>query len=287
MRTLFTLAAVAALFALATPTVLLPRDAKGAVIHRVDARYGDDPRQAITVWVAAHKGKAPLMLYFHGGGWAAGDSGAGGGAKPKHFIDRGYVYASATYRFVPQATVEDQLADAARAVRWLRANAGELGADKDRIVLVGHSSGAHLAAMIASDPQWLAAAKVPFAAIRAVVLLDGAGFDVPTLMAPYPGTTMPFYGLAFGADAARQLRLSPIAHLAPPNAPAWLFLQDASRFSGYAEAEALAGPLRKGGATTLIVPVAGTSHMQLNENLGLPGDPATDQADAFLATIMR
>ena len=287
MGRLLSVAAIVALFALATPTVLAPRTTAGMTIQRSDFHYGSAPRQRLILWTARHKGRFPLMIYIHGGGWSAGDPAAGGGEKPRHFLDRGYVYASVTYRFVPDATVEDEIADVARAIAWLRANAGHIGADPDRIVLIGHSSGAHLAAMIASDPQWLAAAKVPFATIRAVALLDGAGFDVPTLMAPYPGTTMPYYGKAFGVDTARQLRLSPIAHLAPPNAPAWLFLQDATRFTGYAEAEALARPLRAAGAQTLIVPVPDTTHLRLNDELGRPGDPATARLDAFLDQVMR
>lgn len=287
MGKLLSVAAVAALFALATPAILAPRTTSGRTIQRSDLQYDRAARQRLILWTARHKGRWPLAVYIHGGGWSAGDPAAGGGDKPRHFLDRGYVYASVTYRFVPDVTVEDQIGDVARSIAWLRANAGHIGADPDRIVLVGHSSGAHLAALLASDPQWLAAAKVPFAAIRAVALLDGAGFDVPTLMAPYPGETMPYYGKAFGTDEARRLRLSPIAHLAAPNAPAWLFLQDAARFTGYAEAEALARPLRAAGATTLIVPVPDSSHMRLNEDLGRPGDFATARLDAFLDQVMR
>lgn len=279
---LLAFALIACLFAFATPVVLAQRTSTGTLIQRTDLKYDLDPRQRLIVWTTRHKGRWPLMIYLHGGGWSAGDAGAGGGEKPRHFLDRHFVYSSVTYRFVPQVTVEQQMGDVARAIAWLRSNAGNIGADPNRIVLVGHSSGAHLAAMIASDPQWLAAAKVPFDTIRAVVLIDGAAFDVPTIMSGSPGTSMPYYGPAFGADPARRLRLSPIAHLDPPNAPAWLFLQDARRLEGYAQAEALAGPLRKGGAVTEIVPVPDSNHMQLNNNLGIEGDFATMKMDAFL-----
>jgi acetyl esterase/lipase len=282
---LLAIAVVVLLFGLATPVVLAQRTSTGSMIQRTDLNYASDPRQRLILWTTRHKGRSPLMIYIHGGGWSAGDPGAGAGEKPRHFLDQHFVYASITYRFVPQVTVEDQIADVARAIAWLRKNAGNIGADPDRIVLIGHSSGAHLAAMIASDPQWLAAAKVPFATIRAAILLDGAGFDVPTMMAGSSGTSMPYYGPAFGADPARRLRLSPIGHLDPPNAPAWLFLQDARRVEGYAQAEALAGPLRAGGATTTIVPVPDSGHMPLNNNLGIAGDFATAQMDSFLAAL--
>ena len=91
---------------------------------------------------------------------------------------KGWAFASANYRLVPQATVEQQAADVASAIAWLRANAAKEGLDPDRIVLMGHSAGAHLVALVGTDPHYLKAAGVPMGAVKGVVLLDGAGYDV-------------------------------------------------------------------------------------------------------------
>ena len=73
---------------------------------------------------------------------------------------------------MPQATVESQTADVSSAIAWLRANAASQGLDPNRIVLMGHSAGAHLAALVGTNPHYLQAAGVPLGAIRGVVLLD-------------------------------------------------------------------------------------------------------------------
>lgn len=91
--------------------------------------------------------RAPLVVFIHGGFWAALD-----GSQfrfPASELNRENLnYASLTYRLVPEVTVTEIVEDVRRAVRWLADNADELGFDPERIVLVGHSAGAHLAAMV-------------------------------------------------------------------------------------------------------------------------------------------
>jgi arylformamidase len=265
-----------------TPTPLAERR-EAAVMTRADLAYGSDPKQMLTLYRVAGRPPAPLVVYIHGGGWSAGDRAAGGREKPAHFTGGGYVYATVGYRFVPQVRVEDQLADVASAIAWLRKNARKHGIDRDRIVLLGHSSGAHLAAMLATDPTWLRGAGAPFDAVRAAVLIDGAGYDVPRVMAGDPGGVMRYYGPAFGADRQRQAALSPINHTAPPNAPAWLMLYDYNRMDAGSEATALAERLDAAGADTVVTGVMDSSHMLLNEQLGIYGDFATNGVDLFLA----
>ncbi|XUM24396.1 alpha/beta hydrolase fold domain-containing protein [Bradyrhizobium oligotrophicum S58] len=83
-------------------------------------------------------------MFVHGGGWKRGDKrNATGAAKIEHLLAQGYAFALIDYRLVPAATVEQQAADVAAAVAWLRKNAGRLGIDPSRLVLMGHSAGAH------------------------------------------------------------------------------------------------------------------------------------------------
>ena len=142
--------------------------------------YGADPKQRLDLVKPAGGAKAPVLLFVHGGGWSIGDKAHAAGGKARWANSNGWAFASANYRLVPQATVESQAADVASAIAWLRANAASQGLDPDRIVLMGHSAGAHLAALVGTDPRYLRAAGVPIDAVRGVVLLDGAGYDVPT-----------------------------------------------------------------------------------------------------------
>ncbi|MBX4389967.1 alpha/beta hydrolase fold domain-containing protein, partial [Mycobacterium tuberculosis] len=83
--------------------------------------------------------------------------------------------------------VEDQAADVAAAFAWLRTNAARLGIDSKRMVLMGHSAGAHLVALVGTDPAYARAAGFALSDIKGVIPLDGAAYNVPAQMADGPG----------------------------------------------------------------------------------------------------
>ena len=247
-----------------------------------EGSFGRDPLQTVEWVEPAGAAKAPLLLFVHGGGWSIGDKRIGSAKKGEHFVGEGWAYASTNYRLVPQATVEDQAADVAAAIAFLLR---QPGIDPDRIVLMGHSAGAHLAALVATDPAYLARAGVPMTAVRGVVLLDGAGYDVGQQMAEPRNAVVSMYTQAFGTDPKRQAALSPARHAAAPNAGEWLILPVATRRDSTAQSEALARRLREGGSKASVVPQAGKTHASLNRELGDAGDPATGLVDAFLARL--
>ena len=247
--------------------------------------YGGDPKQRLDLLVPPGAKRAPLLLFVHGGGWSIGDKRTGAGVKAAHFTNAGWAFASANYRLVPQATVEQQAADIAAVIAWARANAAAHGLDPDRIVLMGHSSGAHLAALVGTDPRYLAAAGVPIAAVKGVILLDGAGYDIAGQMARPGNPVGAMYDAAFGKDPARQKALSPTLHAAAPNVANWLILPIERRADSQAQSKALAAGLSRAGASTLVVAVPGESHGSLNMGLGEAGDFATGEVDRFLAAL--
>lgn len=249
---------------------------------REDA-YGDDPRQKLDWAVpAGRSGKAPLLLFVHGGGWSIGDKRMGAGQKGAHFLGQGWAFASANYRLVPQATVEQQAADIASAVAWLRK---QPGVDASRVVLMGHSAGAHLAALVGTDPSYLQAAGVPISVISGVVLLDGAGYDVGQQMLEPRNMVKTMYEQAFGSDPVRQAKLSPARHAQAPNAARWLILPVASRRDSTAQSESLAAKLRAGGSQAVMSPQEGKTHGSLNKELGTARDGSTAEVDRFLASL--
>lgn len=247
--------------------------------------YGADPKQRLDLLLPTDAKRAPLLLFVHGGGWSIGDKRTGAGVKAAHFTDNGWAFASVNYRLVPQATVEQQAADIAAAIAWARANAAANGLDPDRIVLMGHSAGAHLVALVGTDPRYLAAAGVPIGAVKGVVLLDGAGYDIAGQMARPGNPVAGMYDAAFGKDVARQKALSPTLHAAAPNVAQWLMLPIDRRADSKAQSEGLASALRPAGASARVVAVSGESHRSLNRGLGEEGDFATGEVDRFLAAL--
>jgi acetyl esterase/lipase len=247
--------------------------------------YGPDARQRLDLLVPANAKRAPVLLFIHGGGWSIGDKRHAAAPKAMHFTAAGWAFGSANYRLVPAATVEQQAADIAAAIAWLRAHAREQGIDPDRIVLIGHSAGAHLAALVGTDPRYLTAAGVPMGAVRGVVLLDGAGYDVARQMARPGNLVAGMYDAAFGTDPARQRALSPTHHAARPNVASWLVLPIERRPDSTAQSQARAAALARAGTKARVVPVPGESHGSLNRGLGEPGDFATAEVDRFLAGL--
>lgn len=282
------IAAALGIALLAAGAIAQPRPrADGARTARVapaikTIAYGADPLQQLDYYPASSKA-APLVVFVHGGGWKRGDKQMmRGSAKLDHWHGEGYAVASLNYRLVPAARVEDQAADIAAAVAMLKRQAGALGFDPDRVVLVGHSAGAHLAALVGTDPQWLRGAGLGMNAIRGVIPLDGAGYHVPSQMGENARVLGDTYEQAFGTDQARQLALSPTEHAAGPNAPAFLILHVSGRADAKRQSEGLAQALRRAGTPAQLHAVAGRGlmgHMEINRRLGDPAYPATPIVD--------
>jgi hypothetical protein len=137
---------------------------------------------------------------------------------------------------------------------------------------------------VGTDPQYLKAASVPMSAVKGVVLLDGAGYDVPTQASAEMNLVKPMYEAAFSTDPKRQAALSPAQHTAAPNVSRWLILPIERRQDSQAQSMSLADALQRAGASATVTVVPGESHGSLNKGLGDDGDFATAQIDKFLAS---
>ncbi len=250
--------------------------------------YGTDKLQRLDYWSAA--GNAPLVVFVHGGGWKRGDKQMmDGSAKLKHWQAQGYAVASVNYRLVPANTVEEQAADVASALAHLKQHATRLGFDATRIALVGHSAGAHLVALVGTDPQYLRTAGLSFGDIRGIVPLDGAAYNVAEQIDDGARIMHDTYVQAFGTDPARNKRLSPTAHAAAPNAPEFLILH-VQRKDGTRQSRELGEALNKAGTSAEVQGFPGRGlrgHAEINRKLGELDYPATPVVDAFLKRMFE
>lgn len=126
----------------------------GIEVERAVA-YGTDPRQAMDFYALPGRRQAPVVVFFHGGAWRTGrreDYAFMGVALAR----MGFVGVIADYRHFPQTGFPGFVQDAACATGAARDYAPAWGGDPRRLVLFGHSAGAHIAAMVALDPQFLA-----------------------------------------------------------------------------------------------------------------------------------
>jgi acetyl esterase/lipase len=251
--------------------------------------YGSDPLQTLDLWRARDaRGAAPLVVFVHGGGWKRGSKdNATGRFKAEHYPAEGYAFASINYRLVPTATVEEQAADVASAVKALVDRADRQGIDRRRVVLMGHSAGAHLVALVGTDERFLKSVGLSFADIAGVIPIDGAAYDVPAQMKDGPPIMQKTYSQAFGTDPTRQKALSPTLNAAAPNAPAFLLLY-VQRPDGVRQAKALGAALEASGSTVEHGSFPGEGlqgHAEINRRLGDPSYAPTAAVDAWLKRV--
>jgi acetyl esterase/lipase len=127
----------------------------GAWERHDELSYGTAPHHRLDVYRPRHARGAPLVVFFYGGSWQNGSR----DLYPflgSSLAAQGFVTLVPDYAVFPPAKFPEFIEDGARAVAFAHAQAREFGADPARLVLMGHSAGAHIAAMLTFDPQWLA-----------------------------------------------------------------------------------------------------------------------------------
>ena len=156
----------------------------GAYKRRADIAYGTDPQHRMDVYVPDKAAAAPrpLVVFWHGGRWSFGDK-ADYRFVGAALADLGCVAVLPNYRHYSQVKMPGFMDDAARAASWAAAHAAELGADPKRLYLMGHSAGAHMAALVTLDPRYFAAAGQTAPRIAGVIGLSGPYDFLPLLEA--------------------------------------------------------------------------------------------------------
>lgn len=225
----------------------------------------------------------PVMLFIHGGAWRFGDK-SQVQEKPTVFVQRGFVFVSINYRMTEQISPREQAADVAAAIKWVHDHIGEYGGDPRQLFVMGHSAGAHLAALVSIDDRFLKEVELPLSSIAGTVLLDGAAYDVPRQIQITPLPRMrEIYKTVFTEDVARQKEASPITHVAKDRGiPPFLILHVATRLDGKLQSESLAAQLQAAGVTTRVIAAEGKTHATINREIGIPEDAVTDTIFEFL-----
>ena len=156
----------------------------GSYKRHANIAYGPDPQQRLDVYVpeSAAREPRPVVVFWHGGRWRFGDK-ADYRFVGAALAESGYVTVVANYRHYPQVKMPGFLSDAAQAALWAAAHSREYGGDPERLYLMGHSAGAHLAALVTLDPRFFAAAGQSAPHIAGVIGLSGP-YDFLPLLEP-------------------------------------------------------------------------------------------------------
>lgn len=186
---------------------------KTGVVQR-DVTYDSSHRLALDIYRPQDARDAPVVVFFYGGSWKSGKRQwyrwAG-----EALARRGLVVVIPDYRQWPQVQMDGFMQDASHAVAWTHAHAAEYGGDPSSLFLMGHSAGAHIGALLATDAQWLAAVGMQPRQLAGFIGLAGP-YDFLPLKDP------DFIDM-FGSTSAAQLRSQPV-HFVDGNEPPMLLM---------------------------------------------------------------
>ena len=242
-----------------------------------DVAYGSDPAQRLDVYSPPQAADAPVIVMVHGGGWAVGDKSHLGVVRNKvnHYLPQGYVFVSVNYPMLPANKPDVQADSVAAAITYVQAHATEWGGDPTNVVVMGHSAGAHLAALVSAQSDRYPDLR-PW---KGTISLDSGALDLVTLM---QRNRLPLYSRAFGDDPAYWEAMSPLAALHQATEPILLVCSTQRRHS-CDEASTFADAARALGTNVTLLP-ENLSHGQINKSLG-QNSTYTDAVDEFIHTV--
>lgn len=184
--------------------------------------------------------------------------------------------------------------DVAKVAGCVYANSARHGGNPQLLLLMGHSAGAQLAALLCTDHRYLKAEGVPAKAVKGCVPVDGDTYDVPLQVATatarrkslkQPPPTMG-HPEKFG-PLELQRAYSAVNHVAPKRGiPPFLLLHVAGHTGTTAQAYRLWAALDQAGVRARLYGADNTDHVKLDRDLGLAGDPATREMFDFLASVL-
>jgi arylformamidase len=262
-----------------------------------DLAYAEpkNEKQTLDVYAPAEGKGLPVVVWIHGGGWQAGDK-KDVDKKPQAFIDKGFVFVSVNYRLLPSVDMETIIRDVARSVRWVHDHIAEYGGDPKTLLVMGHSAGAQLAALICIDDRYLKAEGLSLAIIKGCVPVDGDTYDVPAIIETAE-TRRRVHGLPqarfghrekFGNDPAKHRDFSAVTHVARDKGiPPFLIVHVAEHPDTSAQAQRLGNALKEAGIPVSFFAGRETTHNKINADLGLTGDPGTKALFEFIDKALK
>ncbi len=223
-----------------------------------------------------HQTKKPVLVMIHGGGYRIGDKGnmSQGKQKASFFTRHGLVYVSVNYRLSPAVQHPAHVEDVARAVTWIFDHIADYGGDPKRVFLMGHSAGAHLAALVTADEAYLNKLGKSPAMLSGVILLDSAGYDIPAKLDDLSDrpSTRPRYEGTFGKDRQTWIQASPVQHVKRGKILPSFLVFYTDRKPAEAISKEFVEALQEAKTPAAAVLAKSKTHRTINRDIGKPED---------------
>ena len=259
----------------------------GPTPTQADIAYGSAPLEKLDVYQPPRTGSsqlAPVVVMVHGGGWCVGDKQATGVTENKvaRWVPKGLLFVSVNYPMVSDgANALRQANHVAKAIAYVQAHARDWGGDPGKVVLMGHSAGAHLVSLVNADAQIRQANGVQ--PVLGTVSLDAGAMNVVTEMPVVYPFLKQRYLEAFGSNEAQWVTASPY-HLLNKGAAPWLGVCSTQRKDDpCGQARAYADKSQGLGIRAAVLPQK-KNHGAINKDLG-EDERYTQAVEAFMATL--
>ena len=225
----------------------------------------------------------PVLVFVHGGSWKRGDKDAYGGAYSamgRSLAAEGVAVAVINYRLTPEVRHPEHVRDVARAVSWVHGNASRYGWNPRKIVLVGHSAGAHLSSLATLDATYLEEHGLTPDLIGGVVAVSGV-YDLTRTGV----TGQLLYQDVFGTGNEELRAASPALRVGSKPAPFLLLYAAQDYPTADYQTRRLQGALAKSGGTVRSLEIADRNHVNIIAGLGRKGDPVREEILRFLKEL--
>ena len=279
LHTLAAALAIGCLLAVPAPAAAQAPPADVKVTTHLDyvptAEYADW-KDRLDVYAPANAQDAPVVVSIHGGALREGDK-YKEGFVGQRLAQAGFVAVVINYRLSPGVMHPAHIEDAAQAVAWARTHAAEYGGNPRKLFVIGHSAGAYLAALLATDPRYLAPYRMKPTDLAGIVPVSAFFYVDRTGVAPDRPKDV------WGTDPATWKAASPGAHLGKDVPPMLLLYADGDQPWRRQQQTDFVTDLKKAGAPTVnILMVAGRDHTTVWTRMKNPGDEVAAAIVAFV-----
>jgi len=233
----------------------------------------------------------PVIIHIHGGAWTYGDK-SNEINHGKFYCQRGVTVVCINYRLSEEEEVltkhPTHAEDCASAVAWVYKNIEKYGGDKDNIFLSGHSSGAHLATLIATDKRYLNKHNISCKDITGVIAVDTAAFNLNSYSYIDDTANEQMQSMSkrvkdiFSHEKEQLSNASPLLYVARETCRKFLIIVSANRPLAKKVSENFVNRLKLAGKEATLLEVDINDHDEINTAMSLPNNKVATSILSFL-----